>query len=402
MVARWGGRTRARPHQKRGRGRVGGGGYRASRWGKCLALTAVRILGSVYAVANGRFQFYHNNNGMSMQLDSFHGMGASKKRYTKARSILLDLGDDLALSRRDFLDPPFQFVMVVLGHVGGRHKQRSLCEKSVHGLQGEFGRLRHESPEENCVGEVTDDEEDVVTWSTNVLNGNGGDLADQGVESKTDHDTNTDTFTACACVEHFCRNNPCERATSRGETDVVDPGHKDESPPSADVAHLTSSWWEFVQEYSRNQEAKTVHDVSQDEWPTTTGPIDEQDTGKLGEKSEDTVNALVLECVRGRNSHLGEDIDGKVLNGGDTSKLTGRLDGTDEYQSAHAGPMAEQFTVTLGLVFVLKSNGILNLLVFGLNPYVGFVSVGMESGQSLEPFSATSVVDEPARGFGEQ
>lgn len=94
-------------------------------------------------------------------------------------------------------------------HVHGRDEERRVGEQVVHLLERTSLRLGLEGPEVEGVGEVADDEEEVEPPS-DAAHGDGGDLADHGVESEGDHDADGDTLGAGAGVEDFGWDDPWE------------------------------------------------------------------------------------------------------------------------------------------------------------------------------------------------
>ena len=118
-------------------------------------------------------------------------------------------------------------MLLVVFHVHCGHKQWSIGEQIVHLFERTFLRLWLEGPEEESVSEVADHlvkllviscrakiqgcgatyEEDVVPPAY-TLHGYRGDLANQSVERKRDHDADGDTFGTCASVENLGRHNP--------------------------------------------------------------------------------------------------------------------------------------------------------------------------------------------------
>lgn len=86
-------------------------------------------------------------------------------------------------------------------------------EQVVHLLQWDLLGLGKECPEEERVGEVTDNKEDVV-FPANRLHGNGRHLSNHSVKGERHHGSQGDTFCTRACVENLSGDNPAERTTS--------------------------------------------------------------------------------------------------------------------------------------------------------------------------------------------
>ena len=61
------------------------------------------------------------------------------------------------------------------------NKEGGSREQNLHLFQRSSCSLRHESPEEDRIGEIADHKDKEVSPS-NIVNGRGGDLSDHGVE----------------------------------------------------------------------------------------------------------------------------------------------------------------------------------------------------------------------------
>jgi hypothetical protein len=87
---------------------------------------------------------------------------------------------------------------------------------------------------------------------------------------------------------------------------------------------------------------------------------------------------------------------GDLLDGADTCHLNGRLDCTSEQETAEGALVAEQVKVRLGLVFVLVSDRLADLVVLGYNPRILLVAVSVQFCQGAKTLFVLSVVDEPS------
>lgn len=84
---------------------------------------------------------------------------------------------------------------------------RRISKQIIHLLQRPLLGLRLEGPEPQGVGEIAHDEEDVEA-PADAFHGDGGDLADEGVEGEADHDADGNALAARARVEHFGGDDP--------------------------------------------------------------------------------------------------------------------------------------------------------------------------------------------------
>lgn len=80
-------------------------------------------------------------------------------------------------------------------------------EEVVHLLEGQFRRLWEEQPEKQCVGEITDDEQEVISIP-DIGHCDRGHLADHGVERKRSHGGDGHPLGASPRVKDFGRNDP--------------------------------------------------------------------------------------------------------------------------------------------------------------------------------------------------
>jgi hypothetical protein len=83
------------------------------------------------------------------------------------------------------------------------------------------------------------------------------------------------------------------------------------------------------------------------------------------------------------------------LDCGNTSHLHRCLEGTTEEETAERGARSEQLHVRLGLMLMLKGDGLPNLVVFRDNPRVVLVAMCMEFGEGLQSLFVTSMVNKP-------
>lgn len=112
-----------------------------------------------------------------------------------------------------------------------RNKQRSFCEEEVHLLERAAGGLGKDGPEEEGVGEVAHDEDD-VPLPADGLDGDRGGLTDHGVEGEGDHGGDGDTLGTCSGVEDLGRDDPRQRTTGGREGEVVQPTSDDDEAPA--------------------------------------------------------------------------------------------------------------------------------------------------------------------------
>ena len=94
--------------------------------------------------------------------------------------------------------------------------------------------------------------------------------------------------------------------------------------------------------------------------------------------------------------YLAKDDGTVVLDGADTCHLDGGLDRTGEQETTERALVSEQVKVRLGLVFVLVSDRLADLVVLGNNPRIGLISMSVEFRQSAKTLFVLSVVDEPS------
>src|ERR1700761_9509104 len=107
---------------------------------------------------------------------------------TSRRVALLLIGLDLRLEIASLVRLSYSF-LPSLSH----HNPWRVAEEIVHLLQWLTCGLGQQEPEEDCVCEVTDDEEVVVPVS-DIGHSNWRDLPDHCVEGKRGHGRNTDTL----------------------------------------------------------------------------------------------------------------------------------------------------------------------------------------------------------------
>ncbi len=107
--------------------------------------------------------------------------------------------------------------------VGARHNPWCMGEQVVHLFQRNLLRLRKHNPEEECVCEVANNEEDIVSPS-DCFHGNGCNLSDHRVEGKGHHSSNGDTLGSGAGIKDFGGNDPTERTAGGGEGEIIAPG----------------------------------------------------------------------------------------------------------------------------------------------------------------------------------
>lgn len=122
--------------------------------------------------------------------------------------------------------PSLQVIRIpslILTLIMSRNKKRCVCEEIIHLFERQALGLRQEQIEEYGIGEVADDEDEVV-FVANVRHGCRGYLADERVEGEGHHGGDRYTFGASTSIEHFGRDDPGERTACAGEGEVVEPG----------------------------------------------------------------------------------------------------------------------------------------------------------------------------------
>ena len=112
---------------------------------------------------------------------------------------------------------------LILALIMSRHKERCVCEKIIHLFERQALGLWQEQIEEHGVGEVADDEDEVV-FVADVRHGCGRHLPNQRVEGEGHHGGYRYTFGASASIENFGWDDPGERSACAGEGEIVEPG----------------------------------------------------------------------------------------------------------------------------------------------------------------------------------
>lgn len=124
----------------------------------------------------------------------------------------------------DLSHPMLQIMLFVVLHVHRRNEDRRVSEQIVHLLERTLGCLGLDGPEEERIGEVAHDlatesvssipdgtgdaYEEVVVFISQLLDGDGSDLANHGVESEASHCGNANSHRPSAGIEDFCWYNP--------------------------------------------------------------------------------------------------------------------------------------------------------------------------------------------------
>lgn len=106
--------------------------------------------------------------------------------------------------------------------VMSRDQEGSIVEEVVHLLERKPGGLREEEVEEDGVGEVADNEEEVVPVA-DVRHRRIRDLTDEGVECEGYHGGDGHTFGSSPGVEYFGGDDPRQWSAGCGEGEVVEP-----------------------------------------------------------------------------------------------------------------------------------------------------------------------------------
>ena len=79
--------------------------------------------------------------------------------------------------------------------------------------------------------------------------------------------------------------------------------------------------WELGEEDGGNYERDHVGEVAEDQRPSPTGTVNEEDGAELSDQRDNAVDGLVLECVVARDADLAVNGDGVVLDRRDTCDL---------------------------------------------------------------------------------
>lgn len=73
--------------------------------------------------------------------------------------------------------------------------------------------------------------------------------------------------------------------------------------------------WKLGQEDSRDDKSDHVSQISQNQRPTASRAVDEENCAELCNQCDDAVDSLILERVVARNTDLSIDGDGIILDG---------------------------------------------------------------------------------------
>ena len=73
-----------------------------------------------------------------------------------------------------------------------------------------------------------------------------------------------------------------------------------------------------------------VSEIAKDERPAAAGVVDEKNAKELSDQGYDAADSLIFERIVGRYANFGEDSGRIILDGGNTSHLSGSLDGDAE------------------------------------------------------------------------
>lgn len=129
---------------------------------------------------------------------------------------------------------PLQITRQVILFLRSWHKPRRMREHIVHLLKRHLLGLRQQEVKEQRIGKVANHKQ-IVIPILDIFHGDGGNLTDHRVERERDTSRDRDTLRASACVKHLRGDNPRQRTAGRGEGEVVQPGHDDETPVGAAV-----------------------------------------------------------------------------------------------------------------------------------------------------------------------
>ena len=114
---------------------------------------------------------------------------------------------DRSLLGLDLFDSALEIGRAPFALIHARNEDGSVREKILHLLKRALGGLRQEAVEEDGVGQVADNEEDVEP-PANLFHCNSGDLTDHGVQTKRGHCRDGDALRSCLGVEDLRGNNP--------------------------------------------------------------------------------------------------------------------------------------------------------------------------------------------------
>ena len=185
-----------------------------------------------------------------------------------------------------------------------------MFKQVVHLLERSSGGLRKKGPEKESISKVANNE-DQVEVPPDVGKSDRGDLTNHCVESEGDHGSDRDSLRSRSRVEYFGRDDPRERATGRGEREVVDPRHDDESPLSSTV--IRYSRWELSDQNGGNYERQAVSEIAKYQRPASTKLVDEENTKELSNQSNYVIDGLIFERIRAIDSDLAIDCYRVVL-----------------------------------------------------------------------------------------
>ncbi|KKA20211.1 hypothetical protein T310_5780 [Rasamsonia emersonii CBS 393.64] len=281
--------------------------------------------------------------------------------------------------------------------IRARDKGRRLVEQLVHVLQIQPLGLRKESPEEERVGQIAHDEDDVVPPSDR-RHCDGRDLADHRVEGERRHGAPGHALNAHRGAEQLCRDRPRQRTAGDEEDEVEHPRHDDKPPVRARVGRRRR---EDLDERAVHCECHAHDDPAVDLHQPASDRVDDHDADCCPEERDDRVDCGQQQSRARRDPDLGEDLRREVLDGADAGHLAAGLDHHDEDRAAEVGPVAKEIEIGFLLLMVFFSDLGLDEVVFRDDVGIMDVAVRVELRQVRQPFFPPVVVAQPSRALGE-
>lgn len=157
----------------------------------------------------------------------------------------------------------------------------------------------------------------------------------------------------------------------------------------------TRSLWKARNRSCNDHETDPVDGVAENEWPTTSNLIDEEHCAGLSNNGEDITDSLVFQCISGADVERCIDLGSEVLYRAHSCHLNRSLQGTHKHETSKARSIGKEITISLGGLFVLDRDGLLNLAIFCLYPRVILVATRMQSCKRFQSELFFSVVYQP-------
>lgn len=281
--------------------------------------------------------------------------------------------------------------------IRARDKGWRLVEQLVHVLQIQPLRLRKEGPEEQRVGQIAHDEDDVVP-PPDRRHRDGRHLADHRVEGEGGHGAPGHALGAQRGAKQLRRDRPRQRSAGHEEDEVEHPRHDDEPPVRARVGRRRR---EDLDERAVHRERHAHDDPAVDLHRPASDHVDDQDTHRRAEEGDDRVDGGQQQRRARRDPDLREDLRREVLDGADAGHLAASLDHHDEDRAAEVGPVAEEVQIGILLLLVFFGDLVLDEVVFRDDIGIMDVTVRVQLRQVRQPLFPPVVVAQPSRAFGE-